>query len=96
MDKNKDLVDTINHKITINERKSILITGIKKINSFDDNEFFLDSIMRPIVIKGSNLELLKIDTFQGTLSIKGIVNSINYLEDNKKSKADSILSRLFK
>ena len=52
--------------------------------------------MGPIVIKGSNLELLKIDTFQGTLSIKGIVNSINYLEDNKKSKADSILSRLFK
>ena len=96
MDKNKDLVDTINHKITINERKSILITGIKKINSFDDNEFFVDSIMGPIVIKGSNLELLKIDTFQGTLSIKGIVNSINYLEDNKKSKADSILSRLFK
>ena len=96
MDKNKDLVDTINHKITINERKSILITGIKKINSCDDNEFFVDSIMGPIVIKGSNLELLKIDTFQGTLSIKGIVNSINYLEDNKKSKADSILSRLFK
>ena len=96
MDKNKDLVDTINHKITINERKSILITGIKKINSFNDNEFFVDSIMGPIVIKGSNLELLKIDTFQGTLSIKGIVNSINYLEDNKKSKADSILSRLFK
>ncbi len=96
MDKNKDLVDTINHKITINERKSILITGIKKINSFDDNEFFVDSIMGSIVIKGSNLELLKIDTFQGTLSIKGIVNSINYLEDNKKSKADSILSRLFK
>ena len=92
MDKN---IDTINHKITINERENIFLSGIKKLNSFDDTEFFVDSIMGSILIKGKGLELIKLDTFQGTLSIKGIINSVNYM-DNNKNKTDKIISRLFK
>ena len=98
MENNKDLIDSVDHKISINERKNVVLSGIKKINSFDENEFYLDSIMGPIIIKGFNLEVLKLDTFQGNLSIKGKINSVIYLEDSKKSKAsvDSILTRLFK
>lgn len=96
MDKNKELIDSLNHKISINERKNILLSGIKKINNFDENEFFVDSIMGQIVIKGENLELLKLDTFQGNLSIKGKIISVIYLDDSKKMTADNIISRLFK
>lgn len=85
-----------NHNISIIERKNISLTGIKKINSFDDCEFFVDSIMGAMLIKGENLELIKLDTFQGNLSIKGKINSISYLDDNKKIKTDNIMSRLFK
>ena len=85
-----------NHSININDRKIIVLSGIKKLNSFDDNEFFVDSVMGPIVIKGSSLELIKMDTFQGNLSIKGKINSLNYLEDSKKNKTDNIMARLFK
>ena len=95
MDK-KEISDTFNHIITITERKTIILSGIKKLNSFDDVEFFVDSVMGPILIKGENLELLKLDTFQGNLSIKGKIFSITYLDDNKKIKAESIMSRLFK
>ena len=56
MDKSKDLCDGSSHIITINERKNIILTGIKKLNSFDDKEFFVDSIMGPILIKGEMLE----------------------------------------
>ncbi len=84
------------HNINLIERKNIVLTGIKKINSFDDCEFFVDSIMGSIIIKGDNLELIKLDTFQGNLSIKGKINSINYLDDSKKIKTDNIMSRLFK
>ena len=40
----------INHTINIVQRKSISLDGIKKINSFDENEFFVDSIMGSILI----------------------------------------------
>ena len=85
-----------NHTINLVERKNVNLTGIKKLNSFDDSEFFVDSIMGSILIKGDSLELIKLDTFQGNLSIKGKINSINYMDNNKKNKADNIMSRLFK
>ena len=38
MDKNKEYFDSQNHSISINERKSIMVYGVKKINSFDDTK----------------------------------------------------------
>lgn len=96
MDKSKEILDTLNHKIDINERKNIFLTGVKKLNSFDEKEFFVDSVMGSILIKGNNLELIKLDTFQGSLSIKGKIDSINYLDDIKKKKDETIIARLFK
>lgn len=75
---------TSNHIININERKTIFMTGIKKLNSFDENEFFVDTIMGQIVIKGESLELIKLDTFQGNISIKGTIGSAIYLDSEKK------------
>lgn len=88
--------ENYNHSVSIADRKNILLSGVKKLNSFDESEFFVDSIMGSIIIKGDNLELVKLDTFQGNLSIKGKLNSITYLEDKTKIKAENIISRLFK
>ncbi len=84
-----------NHNITIAERKNIVLSGIKKLNSFDDTEFFIDSTMGSILIKGNNLELVNLDTYSGKLSIKGKIISLTYLDDTKV-KNDGLISRLFK
>lgn len=94
MEKNNEEIN--NHIISINDRKSIILTGIKKINNFDESEFFIDSIQGQLIIKGEKLELVKMDTFQGNLNIKGKIIAITYLEDNKKNKTDNIMARLFK
>lgn len=97
MDKSKELENNFNHAVQISERKSVLITGVKRLENFDSKEFFLESIMGFILIKGEGLELIKLDTFQGTLSIKGKVNSLNYLEaGGKKASGEGMLSKLFK
>ena len=51
MDKIID-VPALNHIIKLTDRKNIIISGIKKINSFDEKEFDLDSVMGSIIIKG--------------------------------------------
>ncbi len=97
MDKSKAIENNFNHAIQISERNNVLITGVKKLENFDNKEFFLESIMGFILIKGEELELIKLDTFQGTLSIKGKVNSLNYLESGgKKASKEGMLSKLFK
>lgn len=96
MDKD-NIITSSNHSITLNERKNLIITGVKKIDSFDDEEFLLETNMGYIVIKGEELEIIKLDTFQGNVSIKGRVNSFSYMESStKKEKEDGIFSKLFK
>ncbi len=96
MEKEKEL-STFNHSINIIERKNILITGVKKVDSFDNEEFLVETIMGYLVLKGTDLELVKLDTKDGTVTIKGFIISFDYLEDNKKKeKEGSIISRLFK
>ena len=76
MDHEKDLV-TFNHSINIVERKNILISGVKKVDSFDEEEFLVETVMGYLVLKGENLELIKLDTLQGTVTIKGLIKSFD-------------------
>ena len=87
-----------NHVFHLIDRKNISISGVKKIDSFDAEEFLIESVMGYIVLKGEGLELLKLDTREGVVNIKGLVNSFNYVDElsNKKNKDNSIISRLFK
>lgn len=92
----KDII-TSSHNVTIGQRKSINITGVKKIENFDENEFLLETNMGYLMIKGNSLEIIKLDTYQGDVSIKGKIDSLNYLENSKKQdKQESVFSKLFK
>ena len=84
----------MNHIIKLVERKNIVISGIKRIINFDDKEFSLESNMGDIVIKGSGLEMIKLDTIDGNVSIKGTIDSISYTVSNKDK--ESLITKLFK
>ena len=70
----------------------------KKIESFDSEEFLMETTMGYLAIKGSELEIIKLDTYQGNVSIKGRIDSLMYLDNvnGKKNKDDSLLNKLFK
>ena len=70
MDKEREL-STYNHSVSVVERKNILVSGVKKVDSFDDEEFLVQTVMGYIALKGEGLELIKLDTLQGTVTIKG-------------------------
>ena len=91
MDKQENSINSYNHGINLFERKSLVITGVKKIENFDKEQFLLETVMGFIIVKGEDLELVKLDTLQGNVS------GINYVEENtKKNKEESIFNRLFK
>lgn len=95
MDREKEL-STYNHSVNIVERKNILISGVKKVDSFDEEEFLVETVMGYLVLKGEGLELIKLDTLQGTVSIKGLIRSFDYVDDVKKDKEHTLFNRLFK
>ncbi len=98
METKETIISNYNHSITLTERKNLLITGVKKIENFDKEEFLIETTMGFLVVKGDGLELIKLDTISGNVSIKGYVNGFTYIEDNSKKDKDgsSIFQRLFK
>lgn len=97
MDKIDSSINNYNHSVNLLERKTLVITGVKKIDNFDKLHFILDTTMGFMIIKGEELELIKLDTLSGNVTIKGTINSLEYVVDkDKKNNDDSIFSRLFK
>ena len=93
----QDTINTYSHGVSLVERKNLMITGVKKVENFDTEQFLIETSMGFILVKGQELELIKLDTVQGNVSIRGVINGINYLEDNaKKSKETSLFNKLFK
>lgn len=84
------------HEIKITDRSVINLTGINKITSFDDQEFLMESNMGVILLKGDGLEIVKLDTHDGNVKIKGKLYSFAYIENIKKNKEESLLAKLFK
>ena len=93
---NKEIIEFGSHELKLIDRREISLTENKKITSFDSEEFLLESNMGVILIKGSNLEIMKLDTHDGNVKIKGKINGFNYLDNKEKSKEESIISKLFK
>ena len=85
-----------NHEVKMTDRKSIYLTGVKRIISFDPEEFLIETNMGVILLKGENLELIKLDTTDGNVKIKGKINGLNYVEGKESKKQESLIAKLFK
>ena len=91
----ENVIDNTKHEVKLIDRGVIYLSGIDKIVSFDDQEFLMESVMGTIDLKGEDLEIIKLDTHDGVVSIKGMVNSLVY-DDGKKKDKDSFFGKLFK
>ena len=87
---------TLISEIKLNDRKKVSLSGLKKLVSFDPEEFVMDTNLGPLVLKGNNLEIVKLDIIDGNLQIKGKINSLVYLDGKDSKKDNGILSKLFK
>jgi sporulation protein YabP len=96
MEKIENAVANYNHELILRERKNLVVSGVKKIENFDDEEFLMETTMGFLLVKGEGLELIKLDTIAGDVSIKGKINALDYIEDNKNKENQGIFNRLFK
>ncbi len=92
---NAKVYDSTKHEVKVIDRSLIYLSGIDKIISFDSEEFLMESVMGIILLKGENLEIVKLDTHDGMVSIKGTINSMIY-DDGKKKDGETLLGKLFK
>ncbi|MEG0794162.1 MAG: sporulation protein YabP [Bacilli bacterium] len=93
---NDNTVSFGTHEVKMVDRTNLSLSGVNKIVSFDDEEFLIETVMGNIQIKGEQLELLKLDSNDGNVKIRGKINNFMYLDGKIKAKEDSVLAKLFK
>lgn len=87
--------DTISlpHKLTLNERKQLTMTGVTEVVSFDEEAVVLKTCMGLLTIHGQALQLKNLSLDGGQVAVEGTVAAMIYEEARPERGR---LSRLFR
>ena len=81
------------HNVVIKDRKSMELSGVKQIDSFDSSEFLLETTLGWMLVSGKDLTLGKLDTDHGDVIIKGSIDSMTYVSGKKGQERGSLFNR---
>lgn len=84
------------HDVKMIGRKTLEITGVKQVESFDNEEFLLETTMGFLAIRGSNLKMKNLNVESGMVSIEGKVFDLVYLDQQSGEKSKGFFGKLFK
>ncbi|MDQ0257870.1 sporulation protein YabP [Evansella vedderi] len=87
---------TMDHSITMRGRKTLDITGVKQVESFDNEEFLLETVMGFLSIRGQHLQMKNLDVDEGNVSIQGRIDDLVYLDEQHTGKSKGLFGKLFK
>ena len=78
------------HKLTLNERKSLTMTGVTEVLSFDEGGVILRTALGTLMVQGRDLKLKTLSLDGGQVAIDGVISALAYEEP----KAGSWVRRL--
>ena len=85
------------HKLLLQGRKNVELTGVKEVVSFDAREVVLNTTMGALMIRGNDLFVKRLTVEQGEVELEGQVDSFVYADKpGKAGDGDSLLKRLFR
>ncbi|MGM9927992.1 MAG: sporulation protein YabP [Bacillus sp. (in: firmicutes)] len=84
------------HDVIMRGRKYLEITGVRQVESFDNEEFLLETSMGFLAIKGENLQMKNLDVESGLVSIKGKIFDLVYMDEPAGDKSKGFFGKLFK
>ena len=74
------------HKISLNNRLSGSMTGVREVISFDGGEIILDTEQGIMIVKGDDLHVTRLSLDKGEVEINGRIDGIMYTENDDKKK----------
>lgn len=82
------------HNVIMEERKTLSVTGVTDIDSFDEELVVLYTELGELSVKGQNLHINRIDVEAGELSLEGEISSLSY--DDSLPRKGGLFAKLFR
>ena len=64
------------HKLTLNERRSLSVTGVTEVVSFDEQSVVLHTGLGTLIVQGKGLSLRQLTAEGGQVAVEGNVSSL--------------------
>ena len=66
------------HKLSLDHRKNLTMTGVTEVVSFDENTVVLKTGLGMLVVQGQQLQLKTLTLDGGNVAVEGQINSLTY------------------
>ena len=68
------------HKLSLNERKELTMTGVTEVISFEENAVVLRTALGTLIVQGSGLQLKTLSLEGGQVAVDGNISALIYEE----------------
>lgn len=94
---NKEITSIVSgQNIQLKDRKKLEVSGIKKVESLNNEEFIIDTKLGLLLVRGKELEMQSLDMDKGNIWISGMVNAIEYIDEPEKKEKNGFFKKMFK
>jgi sporulation protein YabP len=84
------------HRLVMEERERVSLSGVRKVQSFEEKEIVLDTDMGMLSIKGEKLGIKQLDLQQGLVDIEGRVEIMAYARQGGKGGRAGLWDRILR
>lgn len=81
------------HKLTLNDRHSLTVTGVNEVISFDDNAVVMATDLGTLSVHGNGLQLKTLSIEGGQVAVDGQVSALIYEEPRPAGLLKRMLGR---
>ena len=81
------------HKLTLDERKKLTVTGVTEVLSFDEAYILLTTTLGRLEIQGEGLSVKNLSLDGGLFTVEGEVSALYYTQHREKRSFWERLSR---
>ena len=82
------------HRVVMEDRNSLSVSGVVEVERFDESEIVMATSHGTLAVRGEELHIEKLSLDGGELKVEGRVDSLFY-EDDGGSAHGGLFSRLF-
>ena len=72
--------EQVPHKLTLNERKQLTMTGVTEVVSFEETMVVLRTCLGTLMVQGRDLQLKTLSLDGGQVAVDGTITALAYEE----------------
>lgn len=72
------------HELRLEERKKLSVTGVREVESFDEETVIMHTVHGVLIVRGQDLHLQTLSIDGGCVAVDGTIEALSYAEPQKR------------